>query len=419
MGRHLVRRLLAEGRRVTVLDVAPLPPDLADAGASLVQGSITSRADATEAVRGATAVVHLAAKVSDYGPRASFEALNVEGTRTVLAAAVEAGVRRFVHMSSLAVFDYRRGLVDASEETPPGGHEFAYGQTKLQAEELVRSAPETLEPVIVRPGLIPYGPEDRMTVLSLFAAVERRLPILVGGGAALVSTSFIENLVDGLMLCLDHPAAAGQTVHLADDVKLSWRELVEAIGRALDVRPNLRSTPGWLARLAAWLLEGTWRLLRVRSAPPLTRYRARTATSDLHLSNALAKDLLGYRPRVTLEEGPARRGTLDTERARRERSGSRDRCQRLARRQPRPELVVRGPARARVAARQLAHVAPRGPGAGAGPGRRHRPREPARRLPGGRARLPLRGGRLDERAPRSGDVGRERERHRARHRGGP
>ncbi len=305
MGRHLIRRLLAEGRRVTVLDLAPLPPDLAEAGVRLVKGSMLEPEVVAEAAAGAQAVVHLAAKVSDYGAYGDFVQLNVEGTRTVLEGARAAGARRFVHMSSVAVFDYRRGYEDAGEDTPAGGHEFAYGQTKLEAEEVVRAAKSDLEPVVVRPGLVPYGPEDRLTVASLFDAVERRIPLLVGGGRSLISTSYVDNLVDGLLLCLDRPEATGQTFHLCDDVKISWQRWVEAIAHALDVQPNLRSTPRWVAYPAAALLEGVWRLFGRKKPPPLTRYRIRTATSDLHFSSDLAKRLLGYTPRVGLEEGLA------------------------------------------------------------------------------------------------------------------
>lgn len=307
MGRHLARRLLAEGRRVVVLDLAPPPADLLERGATFVPGSVTAPEDVARALEGVEAVVHLAARVRDYGPRAAFLALNVDATRCVLEQARLAGARRVVQMSSVAVFDYRVGYRDADEETPTGGHEYPYGQTKLLAEEAVQAAHgDGLETVIVRPGLTPFGPEDRLTSLRLLDAVERGLPVLLGGGRALLGTSYVENLVDGVVLALDHPAAGGGTFHLCDDARLTWRELVRRLAAVLEVRANLRSFPGGLAYPLAWLVETAWAGLRLRGDPFLTRYRVRTATSDLHFVGARAATVLGYRPAVSLDDALAR-----------------------------------------------------------------------------------------------------------------
>jgi nucleoside-diphosphate-sugar epimerase len=306
MGRHLVRRLRASGRAVTVLDLAPLPEDLAAAGVRLVQASIIDAARVAEALAGARAVVHLAAKVSDFGAARDFERLNVDGTRTVAEAARAAGVARMVLMSSVAVFDYRRGFRDADERTPTGGHEFAYGRTKERAEGVVRAlARPGFETVVVRPGLFPYGPGDRMASAPMLRAIARGVPLLVGSGTAVLSTSYVENLVAGVLLCLDHPAAAGETFHLADDGCPTWRELVAAMAAALGVRPPRGAAPRWLAAPVAAALEAAWRALRLRTAPPLTRYRVRTVTSDLHFSNRKAKQLLGWTPAVSLPAGLA------------------------------------------------------------------------------------------------------------------
>jgi 2-alkyl-3-oxoalkanoate reductase len=305
MGRHLARALLAQGRRVTVLDLAEPPADLLGLGARFVRGSITDQADVERALDEVDGVIHLAAKVSDFGPRAAFVALNLEGTRTVVEAArAAAGVRRFVQVSSVAVFDYRRPYRDAREDEPAGGHAFPYGQTKHEAEQVVAAAHGVdLETTIARPGLMPFGPEDHLSSAQLLAAVERRLTVLVGGGRALLSTSYVDNLVQGLLLCLDHPAAGGGTFHLSDEARLTWRELVEAMASRLGVRPNLRSAPRWLAYPAAALFEAVWTLARARTSPPLTRYRICTATQDLHFSPARAIEALGYAPAVSLEEG--------------------------------------------------------------------------------------------------------------------
>jgi nucleoside-diphosphate-sugar epimerase len=305
MGRHLVERLRPDGRSVTVIDRVA-PPGREQAGVRFVQADIGDAPRVAEALAGAEVVVHLAARVSDFGRARDFERANVDGTRTVAGAARAAGARRFVLMSSVAVFDYRRGFRDADETTAPGGHEFAYGRSKLRAEQVVRELEQPgFEIVILRPGVLPYGPGDRLASARLLAAIERGVPFLVGGGRALLSTSYIDNLIAGIVCCLDHPAAAGETFHLADDVRVTWRELLARMAAALGVPPPRGSSPRWLAASAAATLEAAWRVLGRDSPPPLTRYRVRTVTSDLHFSNQKAKHLLGWIPAVGLDQGLA------------------------------------------------------------------------------------------------------------------
>src|SRR5262249_44723180 len=123
-GRHLVRRPRPGGRAAPAGRPGAPPPEAGPAGARGGRAGARDGGRAAAALAGAEAVVHLAAKVSDFGPAAEFVHLNVDGTRTVAEAARAAGVRRFVHMSSVAIFDYRRGYRDADETTPSGGHEF-------------------------------------------------------------------------------------------------------------------------------------------------------------------------------------------------------------------------------------------------------------------------------------------------------
>lgn len=304
MGQALARRLIAAGRLVRVVDLAP--PAATAPGMEFAAADICDCDAVAAAMRGIEAVVHLAARVSDYGPPAAFERLNVGGTRTVAAAARAAGVRRFVHMSSVAVFDYRRPHDGTDETTPIGGHEFAYGATKARAEIVVRAECGLgLPATIVRPGLFVYGPGDRKASAPMLAALAAGVPLLVGGGRALLSTSYVDNLIDGVMLALDHPAAVGEVFHLADDARLTWHELAVTMLRALGRSGRPRSAPRGLAAPAAALLEGLWSAAGRDDAPPLTRYRIRTATTDLHFSNAKARRVLGFRPAVGVEDGVA------------------------------------------------------------------------------------------------------------------
>ena len=125
----------------------------------------------------------------------------------------------------------------------------------------------------------------------------------VNGGHALVTTAYVENLVQGLRLCLTHPAAADQTFVLGDPGAVSWRELGALLAGALGAPPPRLNLPELVAYPLAGVLESAWRLVGATRAPPLTRYRVLLAARDCHFTSRKAMDLLGYRPGVSLEEG--------------------------------------------------------------------------------------------------------------------
>jgi nucleoside-diphosphate-sugar epimerase len=295
IGSHLVDALASAGLEVQALDLRGAP----------IAGDVTRADDCRAAVAGCDAVCHLAARVGDWGPAAEYERVNVGGTRALLDAARAAGVRRFVLVSSVAVHHYR-GLRRADEETPRDGRINAYCRSKIAAEDLLRAEAGALEWTIVRPGVFPFGPRDRTSFVHLARAIERRRMGLVAGGRALITTAYVENLVEGLRLCLTHPRAARETFVIGDEGELSWRELLALFARELGAPAPRRSLPLALAYAVAWAWEAIYRLLRVRRPPLLTRYRALLAGRDCHFVSDKARALLGYRPRVCLEEAVRR-----------------------------------------------------------------------------------------------------------------
>jgi 2-alkyl-3-oxoalkanoate reductase len=306
MGRHLVRALHERQCRITVIDRAPLPDELGDIPLTFVQQSILDQDALRGLIPACDAVVHLAAKVATTGSRRDFQTMNVDGTSSILALARSAGARRFVFMSSVAVFDYASTLECRNEEASPGGRLNAYGESKLAAENLVRDAHSgELETVIIRPGLLPFGPGDRAGTLELFESVARRRSLLVGGGQALLSTSYVSNLIAGVLLALEHPAAAGRLFHVTDNQPLSWKQLVLLIARELAITPNLGSIPRWLALTLAALVEGCFELVGLGSRSPVSSHMIRTVSSDLYFGSERASTILGYSPTVSVEAGLA------------------------------------------------------------------------------------------------------------------
>ena len=305
IGAALVRALLAQGHAVRSMDLADGGRGrLAGLPVEHVVGSLLDGRALADAVRGVEVVFHLAALASDWGPRDRFFEVNAEGTRRALEAARAAGVRRLVHMSTLAVHRFS-GHLEADEGVPADEADFAYGASKVEAERHAREAMARggLEVTVIRPGLAIFGPGDTTAFARMAPLLSRGLWVHADGGRSLLCYSYVENLVAGMILAAGSPAAVGQTLILTDDVKLSWRELLGEVMRAFGARDRSLSVPAVALRASAEVLERAFLGLGIASAPPVTRYRAALVSRDCHFSCARARSLVGYRPEVPFEEG--------------------------------------------------------------------------------------------------------------------
>ena len=229
-----------------------------DLAGNAVIGELNGMTDWAVALVACNAVVHLAARVHVMGdtaqnPQALNRAINTEGTLNLARQAAQAGVRRFVFLSTLKVngegndVPYRESDVPA----PPD----AYAISKWEAEQGLRQIElETgMEVVILRPPLV-YGPGVKANFQRLLAAVDKGWPLPLGVIENRRSLLYLGNLVDAIQLCLEHPAAAGQTYLVSDGEDVSSPELVRRLARAMG-RPArlLPVPPAWL-RLAGGLL---------------------------------------------------------------------------------------------------------------------------------------------------------------------
>ncbi|WP_447747583.1 UDP-glucose 4-epimerase family protein [Pseudomonas nicosulfuronedens] len=211
------------------------------------------------ALQGIDVVIHCAARVhvmdeQAADPLAAFRAVNVEATRHLAQEAAAAGVKRFVFVSSIKV---------NGEETAPG-HPFTadaapqpqdpYGTSKFEAEQALFSVAQHsgLEVVVVRPPLV-YGPGVKANFASLMRALQRRLPLPFGAIDNRRSLVARDNLVDLLLLCSRHPAAAGQVFLVSDGEDLSTAQLCRGLSKALGVQPRLLPVPAVLLRLLGLL----------------------------------------------------------------------------------------------------------------------------------------------------------------------
>ena len=302
-GFNLCRRLVRDGARVIALvrgtsKTAPLE----QMGVECRIADIADRCDVAKHLGGVRTVYHIAAAYrTEHADRGEFRRVNVDATRALLQAATDAGVDRFVHCSTVGV----QGQIDdppASEEYrfEPGDH---YQETKLEGELIAREYQAQGFPVsIVRPVGI-YGPGDTR-FLKLFRGIARGRFVMIGSGRTLYHLTFIDDLVDGFVLAGTHPAAVGEVFTIAGERYTTLRELVQIIADTLaKPYPRLRVpfAPVYVASVACERICG-W----IGVNPPLYPRRVEFFSKDRAFDISKARRLLGYSPKVGLEQGLAR-----------------------------------------------------------------------------------------------------------------
>jgi len=280
-------------------------------------GAIDGQTDWSDALRGVDAVIHLAARVhvmkdAAADPLAEFLRVNLYGTSNLARQAARAGVKRLVYASSVKVNG--ESTLSPSPSAGVGGEQNIftesdipdpqdpYAISKWRAEQdLQRIANETgLEVVIVRPPLV-YGPGVKGNFLRLLATIDRGIPLPLAGANNVRSLVYVGNLVDAMIACATHPAAAGQTYLVSDGDDVSTALLVEKIARALGRTSRaFYFPPGLLHAMAvvsgrAAQVDRLFGSLRVNDqklrrelawSPPYTLEQGLRATADWYLSHA-------------------------------------------------------------------------------------------------------------------------------------
>ncbi len=296
IGSHVAERLLALGARVRGLARSAAKGDwLAQRGVEIVAGDLTDADSLRRAVRGCSLVFSVAGWVGRPNSYEFARRVNVEGTRALIEAAVDAGARRLVHTSSIAVYGpVDQGVVD---ETWPLRATDTYGATKAQGETVAFGYAARIEVCVLRPAQV-YGPRRNTWTTGFFDAVKRGAPILVGDGQGTFHPCYVENLVDAYLLAAARPEAVGEAFTIVDGTT-TWREFVGYYAQMVG-RPA-RSIPAWPLRLAAHLV--TLPSLLTRRPPRGNPDSLKYLLGRSRYSNAKAKRLLGWSPRVGLEEG--------------------------------------------------------------------------------------------------------------------
>lgn len=265
----------------------------------IVKGDLAAPDSYRGALDGTDVVFHLAAALgASLQNEDGFRRINTAGTANLLEAARKAGVRRFIHFSSAGVLGHVAGGEPADESTPCLPQN-VYDRTKLEAEEeALAAARKGQNVVIIRPGWV-YGPADRRT-FKLIRAIARKRFILVTRGRARQTPVFVRDLILGVLLCLSR-GRPGEIYHLAGDEVLTVRQMVETMASALDTGIPRLHLPLFPARIAARVLESSFRLIK-REAP-LTTGKLAFFIHPKPLAIQKARDECGFAPHTDFTTG--------------------------------------------------------------------------------------------------------------------
>lgn len=241
-------------------------------------------------------VVHCAARVhimkgDIQAPLAKFRDTNVEGTIKLAYHAAKAGVKRFVYLSSIKVNgEFTSDKKPYFYDDKPAPID-AYGISKYEAEEALKTICSTsdMEFVIIRPPLV-YGPGVKANFLSILKWVERGVPLPLGGVVYNKrSLVFVDNLVDLIKTCIDHPGAANQTFLVSDDDDVSTRELLVRVASALSIKSRLLCIPpAWFSLFGKIIVNKDFE---------------QRLCSSLQVDIEHTKSILGWTPPYSMEHG--------------------------------------------------------------------------------------------------------------------
>ncbi len=293
VGYRLCERLLEDGNVVRGAQFASAP--LPDGCEPVIVGDLAEASNWDEALAGVDCVVHLAARVHIMNddaddPLEAFRHVNVEGTRKLADAAVRAGVKRLVYVSSIKVLgeattDHPFSADDAFAPEDP------YGISKMEAELLLKklSSETGLEVTIVRPPLV-YGPGVRANFARLLGLVHRGVPLPFGlvrhNRRSLVA---VDNLIDLIVCCLSHEKAVNEAFLVSDGRDHSTASLIRTIASAFDTSAHLFPVPPVCMKMAGALLGRRGQVNRL--------------LDSLAVDISKNRELLGWSPPVSVEDG--------------------------------------------------------------------------------------------------------------------
>ncbi|MEO6226947.1 MAG: NAD-dependent epimerase/dehydratase family protein [Thermomonas sp.] len=312
LGSAVVRRLQATRPKASLLAMgrnrargAALQAD----GIEFAALDLTDAAGVALALRGADVVVHAAALSSPWGPLAAFHAANVVASDNVAAACVQVGVSRLVHVSTPGIYhdgSPRRGIREDDPLPARAVNHYAASKRESEQRVLAAAAGHGLPVLVLRPRAI-FGPGDTAILPRIAQALRAGRMRRIGDGACTIDMSYIDNVVDAVLLAADAPRVlSGRAYNISNGEPVRIWDVIDQLADALGVRRPHARISRRKAMLVAHALELGYHSFAPHLEPPLLRYGVDLLSIDMTLDISRARAELGYRPRVSMDDALAR-----------------------------------------------------------------------------------------------------------------
>jgi 2-alkyl-3-oxoalkanoate reductase len=313
IGKALARRLVEAGWEVLILtrpDRQAQPSVLTGCQYVYCDLGTSGEADFKPFTRGCDVVFHCGAIRNRWGTKpAEYERVNQQGTLNLINASI-GNAEKFVYISSVGVYGFpgRCGIDETSPVIDPN-LETDYHTSKLMAESIVREKANEISTVIIRP-TITYGPGDTYgMVTKLIAMIARGRYLRVGSGRNFIHLTYISDLIHGIMLAADSPRAVSQVYNISGREPITFRDLVNQIGKTLDISIPQMYIPHSIAMTAGHIFEKLYLagsgigLINPRLPPLITRQMVLTCCANRSFSAKKAELEIGFQSKVDIAEG--------------------------------------------------------------------------------------------------------------------
>jgi nucleoside-diphosphate-sugar epimerase len=307
LGSHLIDLLVERGQRPRVL-VQPGNDATGFAGSEvdLHFGDLKDSEVLKAVVKDVEIVLHCAARTGPWGPADEYQSTNVDGLESLVQAARSAGVRRFVHVSSITVHGNDvRGVAD--ETFPLRTEPNPYSRSKVEGERLLQRLieDEGVPVTIVRPGWI-YGPRDVASFARFATMIRDGRMVIIGSGANHVPLIYVGDVAHGVLQAAEADGAVGKSYLLVSDESVTQRDYLCAIAAELGVPAPTRHIPYPVALVLGAGFEFGARLARRRQPPSVTRFGIKLLGGENQFTIERARRELGFVPQVHMSEGVKR-----------------------------------------------------------------------------------------------------------------
>jgi nucleoside-diphosphate-sugar epimerase len=295
IGQALIKHLIARGHQVSALSRSQQSDAvLISLGTAPIRGDLENAATLHTCLLGIDTVVHAAAPVSFWGERSWFHQQIVDASETLAKAAIKAGVKRFIYLSSEATLQNKAPLIDIDEQAPyPEQNNSIYGEAKRLAEQCLLSMQSEIDMLVLRPSFV-WG-NNSPNLNKIIAKAKAGEFFWMGDAEQAFEAVHIGNLVNAIN-CSLHAGHTGEVYFITDNKPYTVKSFFEPIFKRHQITRRIRHLPTSIGTMAATMVEKIWHILHLKSTPPLLRFEVAFLTQSRRYRIDKAITELGYQP---------------------------------------------------------------------------------------------------------------------------